>query len=221
MKTPSPVSLTLSLCLLFLPGCTGSSGNQAGAFSGEPNSVLSRTEPENRVRTLFQFHSQLLEEISKSASYKDLVDKDEWANSVQEAISLEINEGDWTFDQWADLNRRLRAAEAEEDIRYVDRFLLLRETVDGQIALIRSTVETIDRSMNLWEEPESITAKRDEILICLSELVGMKPDADGLGLSTSFSACSRSAQAGVQRALVLGTRGPEIRAALRRNRPQP
>jgi hypothetical protein len=173
------------------------------------------------VETLFRFHSHLLEEISKSASYKELVDKDEWANSVQEAISLEINEGDWTFDQWADINRRLRAAEAEEDIRYVNRFLLLRETVDGQIALIRSTVETIDRSMNLWEEPESITAKRDEILICLIELVDMKPDADGLGLSTAFSACSRSVQAGVQRAFVLGTRGPEIRAALRRNRPQP
>jgi len=204
----------LLLSLLFHTACRSSSVSPA-------NPSFREDSPQYRMEIWFRFHSQLLEEISKSASYKELVDKDEWANSVQEAISSEINEGDWTFDQWADLNRRLRATEAEEDIRYVDRFLLLRETVDGQIALIRSTVETIDRSMNLWEEPESITAKRDEILICLIELVGMKPDADGLGLSTAFSACSRSAQAGVQRALVLGTRGPEIRAALRRNRPQP
>ena len=199
----------LLLSLLFHTACRSSSVSPA-------NPSFREDSPQYRMEIWFRFHSQLLDEISKSASYKELVDKDEWANSVQETISLEINEGNWTFDQWADLNRRLRAAEAEEDIRYVDTFMEIRSSVALKLLYIRSVIEGIDRSMDIWDEPSGILGRQEEILVCAQEALPYASDAGALGLETEFSALARAASAAVQRSSTLLSKGPEIREHLRK-----
>jgi len=203
--------LILPVSLLFQTACATVSDSQA-----ERSSV--QGSPESRMETWFRFHSTLLDEMRKCPNYKELTLKDDWARSVRLGIRRDIYEWDFSPHERDELLRRLRIAQGEGTLAYVDTFIPLRSAAEDQLLYIKSTINSIDRSMDLWDEPETIHLKIEQTGICANEAIAMIYEAQGLGLQDQFSACMTAASDASKRAVTLLSQGPEIRQQLRRNR---
>ena len=170
------------------------------------------------METWFRFHSTLLDEMRKCTNYRELTLKDDWARSVRTGIGRDIYEWDFSPHERDELLRRLRIAQGEGTLAYVDTFIPLRSAAEERLLYIKWTISSIDRSMNLWDEPETVLLKSQEAGICADEALAMVSDARGLGLEDQFSACMQAASDASKRAATLLSQGPNIRRHLGRNR---
>jgi len=155
--------------------------------------------------------------MRKCPNYKELTLKDDWARSVRTGIGRDIYEWDFSPHERYELLRRLRIAQGEETLAYVDTFSALRSAAEERLLYIKWNINSIDRSMNLWDEPETILLKSEQAGICANEAMEMISDAMGLGLEDQFGACVRAASDAAKRSVTLLSKGPEIRRHLGTN----
>jgi hypothetical protein len=154
--------------------------------------------------------------MSRCSSYRSLDEIDSWSRSVREGIGRDIWEWEFSPSERERYSLRLRNATGDSNIRYVDTFMEIRSSVALELLYIRSVIEGIDRSMDIWDEPSGILGRQEEILVCAQEALPYASDAGALGLETEFSALARAASAAVQRSSTLLSKGPEIREHLRK-----
>jgi hypothetical protein len=168
------------------------------------------------METWFRFHSVLLDEIRKCSDYNELTLKEDWARSVREGIQRDIYEWQFSDHERETLLRRLQIARGEENLAYVDTFSALRSAARQELVYIREVIGSVDRSMDLWDEPETVLEKTKEVEICRLEAMAMVSDVTGFGLEAEFSAAFSAASDAIRRSVTLLSQGPNIREHLRR-----
>ena len=210
MKTAF-TALILLQCLLFQTACGTASVSRA-----EQSSVVD--SPQSRMETWFRFHSTLLDDMRKCSNYNELTLQDDWARGVREGIRRDIHEWSLSGHERAEFLRRLRIAGGEANLAYVDTFSALRSARMEELVYIRWVIGSIDRSMNLWDEPETVLLRSAEVGVCFGEAMTMSSDARGFGLESEFSACVSAASDATKRSVTLLSQGPKIREHLGRKR---
>jgi len=152
--------------------------------------------------------------MRKCDNYKELALKDNWASGIRRGIVRVIHESAFSPHERDKLLERLQIAQGEETLVYVDTFIALRSAVEERLLYIKWNLISIDQSMSLWDKPETILLKSEEVGICTTEAMAMRGDASGLGLEVQFGACMQAASAAAKRYMTIFSQGQNIRRHL-------